>query len=114
MDFSQWEIVYIKFPFTDLTNYKLRPALIVSNKTYNKKDNLIFLWIFSNEWIKEFSYIVNQEDLLEWKILKQSFFRFQNIFSLDKSLIERKIWKIKKDKLENIISKLQNYTNLDK
>ena len=113
MKFNQWEIVYIKFPFTDLTNYKLRPALIISNNNYNKKDNLILIWIFWNEWLKDFSLILDDEDLESWKMLKQSFFRFQNIFSLDKSLVERKIWKLKIEKLKNIIKIFKDYIDID-
>jgi len=109
MTLNQWEIVYIKFPFTDLSNYKLRPALIISNNEYNKKDNILLIWIFWNEWIKEFSLMLDESDLETGKMIKQSFLRFQNIFSLDKNLVERKIWKIKLDKLKFIKTKLDKY-----
>lgn len=112
MNFIQWEIVYIKFPFTNLSNYKLRPALIISNDTYNKKDNLIFIWIFWNEWIQDFSLPVDESDLESWKMLKQSFLRFQNIFTLDKDLVERKVWKLQKEKLIIIDKKLRNYIKI--
>jgi len=45
MNYNSWDIVYIKFPFTDLTNYKLRPALIISNNRFNIKDNVILLCV---------------------------------------------------------------------
>ncbi len=112
MDFKQWEIVYIKFPFTNLSKYKLRPALVISNNSYNKKDNLILIWIFWNEWIKEFSLSIEEKDLQNWKMLKQSFLRFQNIFSLDKNLIERKIWAIKNKKLEYVYKKINMYLEI--
>jgi len=113
MNFTQWEIVYIKFPFTDLSNYKLRPALIISNNNYNKKDNLMLIWIFWNEWIVDFSLRLDENDLDSWKMLKQSFLRFQNIFSLDKNLVERKIWKVNKVFLQNIWMKLNSYIKID-
>lgn len=113
MNCKNWEIVYIKFPFTDLSNYKLRPALIISNSEYNKKDNVILIWIFWNEWIKEFSMNIEEDDLKSWKMLKISFLRFQNIFTLDKKLIERKIGEIKKKKLNKVIEKIQNYIKLN-
>lgn len=106
-------IVYIKFPFTDLSNYKLRPALIISNDEYNKIDNLLLIWIFWNEWLKDFSMILEDIDLEFWRMLKQSFFRFQNIFSLNKYLVERKIWKLKLEKLKIINQRLQKYIATD-
>lgn len=112
MNLHQWEIVYIKFPFTDLSHYKLRPALIISNSNYNKKDNILLIWIFWNEWIQDFSLILDESDLETGKMLKQSFLRFQNIFSLDKKLVERKIWKMKIDKLKIIQAKLDTYINI--
>ena len=113
MNYKSWDIVYIKFPFTDLTNYKLRPALIISNNKFNSKNNVILLWIFWSIWISEFSLIIEDEDLLEWKMKKQSFFRFQNIFTLDKKLIERRVWILKKEKLKIIINKINSYISLD-
>lgn len=112
MNFHQWEIVYIKFPFTDLSNYKLRPALIISNNNYNKKDNILLIGIFWNEWIPDFSLTLNKEDLESWKMLKQSFLRYQNIFSLDKKLIEKKIWKLKISVLKWIKWKLDNFIQI--
>lgn len=112
MNFAQWEIVYIKFPFTDLSNYKLRPALVISNNNYNKKGNLMLIWIFWNEWISDFSLLLDENNIESWKMLKQSFLRFQNIFTLDKALVERKIWKVKKAFLQNIYTKLNSYIKI--
>ena len=114
MKVIQWDIVYIKFPFTNLTDYKLRPALILSNNHFNQKENIFVLGIFSNPWIDIFSLELNQENLKEWTILKRSFLRFQNMFTLEKSLIERKIGAIKHNNLISILEKLENYVSLDK
>lgn len=109
MNYQQWELVFIKFPFTDLSDYKLRPALVISNQWYNKKDNVLLVWVFGNEGIKDFSVPITSDDLQSWKMLKPSFFRLQNVFSLDKKLIEKKIWKVKQLKLKQITEKLTTY-----
>ena len=109
MDYEQWDIVLIKFPFTDLTNYKLRPALIVSNKEFNKFNNIMLIWIYGNKWNTAYSLPISQNELIDWTLKKQSYLRFQNIFSLEKSLIERKVANIKKDCLKTVNKKLEKY-----
>lgn len=112
MDYRQWDIVLIKFPFTDLTNYKLRPALIVSNNEFNKFDNIMLIWIYWNKWNTSYSLPISQTDLSSGKLKKASYFRFQNIFSLEKNLIERKITNIKKDCLKTVNKKIEVYLQI--
>lgn len=106
MNYKQWDIVLIRFPFTDLTNYKLRPALVISNSEFNKYDNLMLIWIYWNKWNINYSLPIKQDNLNNWKLKKLSFFRFQNIFSLEKSLIDRKVANLKKDCLEIVNKKI--------
>ncbi len=108
MNYKKWDIILIKFPFTNLTNYKIRPALIISNENFNKFKNIIVIWIYWKKSNDKYSIPINQEDLESWKMLKKSYFRFQNIFSLEKILIERKVWNINEKTLQKINEKL-NY-----
>ena len=39
--YEQKDIVLMPFPYTDLTSYKIRPALIISPVEYNKKIGLV-------------------------------------------------------------------------
>ncbi len=113
MSYIQWDIVLIKFPFTDLSNYKLRPALIISNSEFNKFNNIMLIWIYWNEWNKAYSLPIKQDDLLNWKFLKQSYFRFQNIFSLEKSLIERKVANLKTESLKKVNKKIEKFIEVN-
>ena len=43
------DVVLISFPFTDLTSVKVRPALVISNDSYNEvQDDIVLLLITSN------------------------------------------------------------------
>lgn len=44
--YKQGAIILIPFPFTDLTGSKIRPAVIVGNKTYG--EDIIVVFISSN------------------------------------------------------------------
>lgn len=109
MKYSQWEIVYIKFPFTDLSDYKVRPALVISNALYNEKDNVFLVGIFWNQGIKEYSLELEAKDLISGAMLKKSYFRFQNMFSLDKKLIVRKIGVLQNSKLKEIVARVDGF-----
>jgi len=112
MTYKQWDIVLIKFPFTNLSNYKLRPALIVSNSNFNKFENLMLIWIYWNKWNSNYSLPIKQENLENWKLNKQSFFRFHNIFSLERSLIQKKVANLKSDNLNIINNKIKDFLDV--
>ena len=77
-----------------------------------KFDNLMLIWIYWNKWNKESSITINQDNLSNWKIKKQSYFRFQNIFSLEKSLIERKVTSLETSSLKKVNEKLKSFIDI--
>ena len=110
---KQGDIVLIPFPFTDLTNHKVRPALIVSNKKFNASKNLILMCISTKPGNKDFALNLNSEDLKFGKLNKASYFRIQNVFTLEKRLVIKKVATLKNKKLENLISTYQRFLELD-
>ena len=52
MNYNRWDIILVPFPFTDLTTYKKRPALIISPEEYNTGQDLIIAFITSNLAVK--------------------------------------------------------------
>ncbi|MDQ7023263.1 MAG: type II toxin-antitoxin system PemK/MazF family toxin [Candidatus Gracilibacteria bacterium] len=86
MILEKGEIVLVKFPFTDLQNYKLRPALVISNSNFNNLDNIMLIGIFGNKGIEKYSYKLENSFFENGKMNKQSYLRLQNIFTLHKSL----------------------------
>ena len=97
------KIVLVKFPFNDLSDFKIRPAL----KIFNLKGlNNIYLQITS----KSFN-IKDYEVELDNPLLKsKSFIRIDKIITLDKKLeikeiynLEEKYMKIVKKKIKNLL-----------
>lgn len=55
--YKQGDIVLVPVPFSDLTNQKQRPLLVISNDDYNKvTEDVVVLAITSN--LKELDYAV--------------------------------------------------------
>ncbi len=58
--YSSGEIVLISFPFTNLTDAKIRPALVISEL----KEDIIVVGIFSKipDILEESWFLINEED----------------------------------------------------
>ncbi len=47
-NFDKWEVVLVPFPFTDLSQTKRRPAVILSSMEYNGRGDAIIGFLTSN------------------------------------------------------------------
>ncbi len=45
---KKWDIILVPFPFTDLSETKKRPALIISPDKYNLGDDVVILFVTSH------------------------------------------------------------------
>jgi len=85
------EIVVIPFPFTNLIGQKIRPAYILSNEKYNESRNIVVAAISSSPGISALAVELSQSDLSFGTLQKQSYVRLQNIFTIEKRLIQQKV-----------------------
>lgn len=97
MEFKFGDIILIKFPFTDLTNTKLRPSVVLSNLS----SDLVLSFITSQ--------IKNQEenDLIlepseENGLKVSSILKLCKIATLDKSLAIGKIGSLSNEDIEKV------------
>lgn len=87
--YDQKEIVLMPFPYSDLTDSKLRPALIVSNQKLNKSEDRICCLITSNspadgEAIDSSSF---QSGSLPFK----SWVKPQRLFTVNEKIIRKRL-----------------------
>lgn len=84
-NYKKGEIILVPFPFTDLTELKTRPAVVLSTENYqNETNNLIVAMITSLSYSKSYDYKIK-----DWKkanLLKPSFVRAK-LATLDPKLI---------------------------
>ncbi|MHC4197452.1 MAG: type II toxin-antitoxin system PemK/MazF family toxin [Planctomycetota bacterium] len=110
------DVVLIRFPFTDLSSTKVRPALIISNENYNsKQDDVVLLLITSNvSRVSPDDGILDSNDT-EFKDtgLKQtSAFRVGKIQTLNKKLINSRLGLVGSNTLSKIEVRLRNLLQL--
>ncbi len=105
--FERGEIILVPFPFTDMS--KLRPVLIISNISHNKKSlDFICCGITSNLSNKNNSILINVIDMLDGTLEKKSRIKFSNIFTLQKNSAVKRIGQLNSKKLDMAISSIRN------
>ncbi|HEU5139454.1 MAG TPA: type II toxin-antitoxin system PemK/MazF family toxin [Bacillales bacterium] len=103
MTYKQGDVILIPFPFSDLTGSKKRPALIINKPDVYKEPHLICMMITSvqRDTPKDIS-------ILQWKdtvLLKPSMARTNKIFTIDTSIVLKKLGQLKQDDFKPILSR---------
>ncbi len=97
--YSQGDIVVLDLPFTDLLGSKLRPVLVLNKRDLG--DDLIVLKITGTPG--RFRAVLNQEDLVEGKLKKRSYIDCSSIFTVDKSLVVKRVGRLREAKIEEVL-----------
>ncbi len=97
------DIIVINFPYSDLVNYKKRPALVL--KVPNGED-IIVCQITSSSSEKSLEISLHDQDFQSGKLKINSYIRIDKIFSIEKSLIDYKIGSLRCEKFNEFMEKL--------
>jgi mRNA interferase MazF len=85
--YQQGDIVVVDFPFTDGSQTKKRPALVLSNSTINQTGDYLLVMITSQVKYDGLSLPISVSDYIEQPLPLTSYVRFYKIFLLNESLI---------------------------
>ncbi len=85
--YQQGDIVVVDFPFTDVSQTKKRPALVLSNHTINQTGDYLLVMITSQEKYDGLSLQIITTDYVDKPLPLVSYVRFYKIFLLNESLI---------------------------
>src|SRR5258706_3459173 len=106
MNYSRGEIVWIKFPFSDDSAAKLRPALILSNNLVNKSGDYLLMQITTKLRSDSLSLLIKENDFSGSPLLKQSELRLHKIFILNELLVAGGITNVSADFMKTVIAGL--------
>lgn len=84
----------LPFPWTDLTSYTVRPALVISDDSHNKSsDDAIFLFITTKEHKGFFDFRLRKTNSSYKKtgLITASTFRIGKLATLEKNLAQRRL-----------------------
>jgi mRNA interferase MazF len=104
---EQKDLLLVPFPFSDQSGRKVRPVIVISNNEFNKySDDVIVIGVTSNILKDKYTINLTNNNLDEGKLLTNCIIKVENLLKLDKELVIKKIGKINKETLKNIIDRL--------
>ena len=99
----QRDIVLLNFPFSNLKQSKVRPAIILSNNKHNKKsDDVVAVPLTSNLKQTDYDMLISNNNLEKGNLIVNSRVKVDRIFSVDKKLVKMDIGKIDKQTFSKI------------
>jgi mRNA interferase MazF len=95
---NKWDIVLLTYPFTDLTATKVRPAVVVSQASYNQtSQDAVFILITTNvARSSSFDVIVSKThpEFHQTGLRHESAIRIDKIFTLSKALAAKTLGRL--------------------
>lgn len=102
---SVGSVLLVKFPYSDLSSYKNRPAIVVAKAEFN---NLVLCQITSQKISSKMVVSLNSpQDFDVGELPLSSFIRTDKIFTADSSLIVRELGKVSDTKLQEVLSQIR-------
>jgi len=100
------DIIVIDFPFSNLTQFKPRPVLIIK---IPKGEDFIVNQITGTSYEKSVEVKIENKDFSKGGLKRDSYLRLDKIFSIEKSLIKYKIGSLKPEKFKEIMDKIISF-----
>ena len=93
-------IVLVRFPFSDLSRSKLRPAVVLAD---TGRSDWILCQVTSQPYTDPFTVEITNGDLASGSFRKDSYARPGKLFTANAAIMTKQIGELKSEKLEEII-----------
>ena len=103
--FVKGDIVIVPFPFSDLSQAKRRPALVIANL---KGDDVILCQITSQAKSDNYAVAIIDNDFISGSLNKTSNIRPNRIFTADSGIILYRAGKLNTEKVMEVVERIIN------
>lgn len=111
---EQRSIILIPFPYSDLTSIKKRPALIVSNSQFNKKnEDIICCLITSNPMDHQHCIKISNKDMEKGNLEFDSKIKPYRLFTVSKKIIYKNLGKLNLKKSLEVEKEIKNLIRME-
>lgn len=93
--FVKGDVVVVPFPFSDLTQAKRRPALVLAS---NQGDDLILCQITSQSVRDELAFAISNDDFASGSLRQNSNIRPNRLFTADQQIVLYQVGRLKPEK----------------
>ena len=101
--FIKGDVVVIPFPFSDLTQSKRRPALVITGL---EGDDLILCQITSQTIKDKYAILISDDDFQTGSLKQPSNVRPNRIFTADSHIVLYRVGNLKIEKLTEVVEKV--------
>ena len=102
-NYFRGDIVVIEFPFSNLSESKKRPVLVLKNP---KGEDLIVVQITGSSYEKNSEILLKTGDFKQGSLNRDSYIRIDKIASVEKSLIKYQIGSLNQKKFDEVLKKI--------
>ena len=108
MSLKQGNIVLVDFSYSNLTESKYRPALVMSNSEYNESSiDIVVLRVTSRSRGSKWESEILKDDLSKGTIdIEPSYVKVDSLYAIEKNIIKKVVAQLKEDKIKEIQKKL--------
>jgi len=93
--YEQGEILLVPFPFSDLSNIRQRPVLVLSKKEDNSNsEDIIPCGITSNLKDSKYGVLIENENLQRGAIPKKSRIKVNKLFTINRNIVIKSLARI--------------------
>ncbi len=104
---QQGDLVWVKVPFSNFEEEKIRPALIVSNDAYNASSfDVVICAITSNLEQMPYSLMISQKNLAQGELPLTSKIRVDKLFQLEKTKVLKPFAKLNNETFELVVNQI--------
>jgi mRNA interferase MazF len=101
--FSVGNVVFIPFPFSDLSDIKLRPAILLSQTS---REDWILCQVTSQQYHDADTIRFDEKDFLYGSLQRESYARVGKLFTAKSTLVKKKVGALKTVVIDNILRKV--------
>jgi mRNA interferase MazF len=102
-EFVKGDVVIVPFPFSDLTQTKRRPALVIATLQGN---DVILCQITSQTVGDSYAISLKSNDFSDGELNQRSNIRPNRLFTADQGIILYRVGRVKQEMLEAVIAKI--------
>lgn len=100
---KQRDIFLVPYPFSDLSDKKIRPVLILSNDAFNEvSQDVVVCGITSNVTKQAYALLIASNDLEEGVLHTASAVKVESVLKIAQGLLIKKIGKLRQGKFEEV------------
>lgn len=107
-EFSVGDVVFVRFPFSDLSGQKLRPALLLAEAG---RGDMVLCQITSQRYADARAIKLGPDDFSQGHLIKVSYIRPAKLFTANAKIVEKTAGRVKPEVIRRVVNEVTKLLN---